>query len=464
MLSDLEIKDVPKPLPLRKLIGPSFILLGLGLGSGELILWPYLSSNFGLGIIWAAVLGITIQYFLNMEIVRYTIANGESIFVGMKRKFGNIAPIFFIFSSLLPWMWPGIAASSAFLFVNALGIGNEKIISIFILLLIGLVLTLGKIIYKTEEIIQKTIILVGIPIIVAFTIMFFKLDNAMFLFKGFVGIGEGYKFLPKDIPLATFLAALAYAGAGGTLNLTQSFYAKEKGYAMGAYTGRLTGLVGTNKEEMRLTGTTFEHTNENLARFRLWWKRINIEHALVFWLTGAITIILLSFLAYSIVYKNPNTQSGINFIILESEYFSTVSYFLKPLFLFVSAAMLFGTQFSVFAATSRISSENLVLIDSKKFPVKKSSIYFFIFLWLQIILGIVIFSLGITEPLTLVVIGACLNAVTMFIYSGLIYIVNTKLMKKDIAPGLFRRFALIFAFIFYGGFSLFTVYNLIVNL
>lgn len=70
------------PKTIAKMIGPSIILVGLGLGTGELILWPYLTSNWGLGIIWGAALGITIQYFLNMEIERYSLANGESIFVG----------------------------------------------------------------------------------------------------------------------------------------------------------------------------------------------------------------------------------------------------------------------------------------------------------------------------------------------------------------------------------------------
>src|SRR3972149_3016511 len=86
-LSPLNKQELPAPWPLRKLIGPSFIILGVGLGSGELILWPYLSSNFGLGIIWAALLGITFQFFINMEIERYTLITGESIFVGLTRSF-----------------------------------------------------------------------------------------------------------------------------------------------------------------------------------------------------------------------------------------------------------------------------------------------------------------------------------------------------------------------------------------
>ena len=57
-----------RPPKLKEMIGPSFVLLGMGLGSGELIMWPYLAANYGLGIIWAAVIGITFQFFINMEI------------------------------------------------------------------------------------------------------------------------------------------------------------------------------------------------------------------------------------------------------------------------------------------------------------------------------------------------------------------------------------------------------------
>ena len=41
-------KTFPKAISFYKILGPSIILLGLGLGSGEVILWPYLVSNYGL--------------------------------------------------------------------------------------------------------------------------------------------------------------------------------------------------------------------------------------------------------------------------------------------------------------------------------------------------------------------------------------------------------------------------------
>ncbi len=68
MFNDHGVGEMPEAPSFRKILGPSFILLGLGLGSGELILWPYLTSNFGMGIIWGAVLGVTLQFVINMEI------------------------------------------------------------------------------------------------------------------------------------------------------------------------------------------------------------------------------------------------------------------------------------------------------------------------------------------------------------------------------------------------------------
>ena len=96
----------------KKLIGPSFVILALGLGSGEVILWPYLTANYGLGIAWGAILGITFQYFMNMEIERYALVKGESVFVGIHKLF-KPAVYWFIVSTFIGFGLPGIIAASA---------------------------------------------------------------------------------------------------------------------------------------------------------------------------------------------------------------------------------------------------------------------------------------------------------------------------------------------------------------
>ena len=464
-LEPLSKKDMPKALPLRKLIGPSFIILGVGLGSGELILWPYLSSNFGLGIIWAAILGITFQFFINMEIERYTLVTGESIFVGLTRKFGRFAPIWFIFTTLTPWLWPGIIASSGTVFAKAFGLEYTAYVGIFLLIIIGCIYSLGHVVYKTQETVQKLIILIGVPFVFLITLYFANKNDWLALLQGIIGKGEtafgnSFWFLPQGLPLATFLGALAYAGAGGNLHLAQSLYVKEKGYGMGIFSGRITNIFKGKKEQISLEGTTFEPTPENLKRFKTWWKRINIEHATVFLATGAFTMVLLSLLAYSTVYGNPGVETSINFVIHEAQAIASRTFpFLGTFFLIMAGIMLFGTQFSVYGSNARISGENLVIINKDKFKISSLPKYFYIFLWLQILGGIVIFSLGFTEPLALVVTGAVLNAISMFIYSGLVLWLNLTHLEKPLRPSAIRIIAVFAAFLFYGAFSIFTVYN-----
>lgn len=457
-LPSLKKAKLKKAPPLLSLLGPSFILLGLGLGSGEVILWPYLSSHYGLGIIWGAVLGITLQFFINMEIARYTLATGESVFVGLSRRHGILSPVWFLLSTIIPWMWPGIIASSATLFAAFLGINYSAIIPIIFLLLIGIIYTLGPVIYKTQESLQKIVILLGVPFVFGLAIYFAHTNDWLELAKGLVGSGNGYFLIPVGISGATFLAAFAYAGAGGNLNLGQSLYVKEKGYGMGAQTGKMTSVLTGKKQKLTLTGYSFENNKQNLVIFKDWWRKINIEHGVLFWATGAITMLLLALLSFSTVYGK-ELGTGITFVIKEaSEIGKLGGAILGSLFLLVTSIMLFFTQFSVFGTTSRICTENLLLLN-KKIEINNSSKYFYVFLWLQIILGIIVFLAGFTQPLTLVVIGAVLNAFSMFVYTGLILLLNKRSLYKSIQPGKLRVSIISFAFLFYGGFSIFTIFQ-----
>ncbi len=456
-------RDIPEPLPLIKLIGPSFIILAAGLGSGEVILWPYLASNFGLGIMWAAVLGISFQFFLNMEIERYSLVTGESIFVGLTRRFGKFAPIWFMVTSFLPWIWPGIIASSAKVLSASVGINYSGVVGIILLLVMGALFSLGHLIYKTQELVQKTIIVIGVPFIAFLTFYLAKNSDWLALFQGVLGNGETakglvYQFIPAGLPIATFLAAFAYSGSGGNLNLAQSFYIKEKGYGMGKYFGKITNALFHKKDEVELTGGTFPETAENINRFNKWWKLINIEHGTIFWLIGALSMLFLALLSYSTVFGKSGIETSINFVIQEG---GAIAGKTLPLigtaFLFVAGIMLFGTQFSIYGSTSRIISENLILASPNRFKTSNISKYFFVFLWLQIIAGIVVFSLGFTEPLGLVVTGAIMNAVSMFIYTGMVLYLNSTLLPKSVQPSLFRKIAVLIGFAFYGAFSLYTL-------
>jgi len=458
-LRPLEIKQLPPPLSLRKLIGPSFIILALGLGSGEVILWPYLTANYGLGIIWGAILGITFQFFMNMEIERYALSHGESIFVGLARKIRWIS-FWFLISTFIPWMWPGIIASSAKFLGTVIGMEQTQYLAMGLLIVIGMILSLGPILYKTVETLQKTIIMVGVPSVFLLSILLAKPNDWIKLVQGTVGIGEGFLFLPEGIAIASFLGALAYAGAGGNLNLAQSYYVKEKGYGMGRYGGRITSLLTGKIESISLTGSRFETDAENLSRFKVWWKNINIEHFVVFWLTGSITILLLALLSYATVFGQPGNEQGVNFVIKEAQFIGDKLFpIVGTFFLLVVSLTLFGTQLGVFDATSRILSENIILSSYGKLKEQNLRFFYYLVLWLQILAGVIIMLLGFTEPLQLVITAAVLNAIAMFIHTGLTLWLNLTSLDKKIRPSLFRITAMSLAFMFYGGFSIYVIYD-----
>ncbi len=459
-LAKLKIKNLPSPIPFKKLLGPSFILLGLGLGSGEIILWPYLSSKYGMGIIWGAIIGITFQFFINMEIERYTLARGESVFVGIARKIGKLSPLWFLLSTLIPWMWPGIIATSAKILSFLFNKSYNPVIPSIMLITIGLILTLGPVVYKTQETLLKILILIGIPLIIIITISLAKPEKLTDLLLGILGKGDNFWLIPKGISIATFLGALAYAGAGGNLNLAQSFYVKEKGYGMGKFSGRITSVLTGKKEDIKITGFKFPLNKTNLKKFNIWWKNINLEHAIVFWATGAFTMVILSFLSFSTLYNSGTDLQGVDFIIKESQMIGKkILPFAGTIFLSLCAIMLYFTQFSVLDATSRIASENLLILSKKQASILPK--FYYSFLWLQITIGVLIINFVFNEPFLLLIISAVLNAFTMFVYSALLLWLNNTSLEKPIRPSFLRKLAVFSAFTFYGIFSFITIFQFV---
>jgi len=452
----IEKKLFPEPISLKKLIGPSFVILALGLGSGEVILWPYLTANYGLGIAWGAILGITFQYFMNMEIERYALVKGESVFVGIYKLF-KPAVYWFIISTFIGFGLPGIIAASAKVMASVLGVESFKWIAILFLIIIGFILSMGKTVYGMMERITKIIILIGVPFIFLLAVFLATKTDWSALFQGIIGKGDGFYFLPEGISIATFLAAFAYSGAGGNLNLTQSIYIKEKGYGMGVYSQKISSLFAKKEEkEIVLEGTECAATPEDVSRFKKWWKLISIEHAFIFWFLGIVSMVFLMLLSFTTTNGFAGNAEGINFVINEGFVIGgMVLPFVGILFLVVVSIMLFQTQLGVMDSTSRIMAENLAikkLHGKKEGKINLSKIYYS-FVWAQIVFGIILFLFNIYEPKTLIIIGAVINAFAMFVHLALVFWLNHTILPKVFRPGWGRKIIISLIFIFFGIFS-----------
>ncbi len=458
-----QLKKFPPVLPLRKLIGPSFIILAFGLGSGELILWPYLTANYGLGLIWAALVGISFQFFINMEIERYALVKGESVFVGLAGLL-KWAPYWFIVSTFLGFGLPGIGAAGAQALGAALGIEDFKWLAIGIFIVLGIILSIGKSVYSLMEHLTKTLLLIGVPFILILAMFVIDMDTIRALGNGFVGIGDGFRFIPEGIALTAFLGAFAYSGAGGNLNLTQSIYIKEKGYGMGVYSQKIAGLFKGGKLEVpiKMSGEKFAITKENVFNFHAWWRRINTEHVIVFWFFGFVAMALLMVLSYSTTYGKADNSRGINFIIHQSSHVALdIAPWAGVALLAVVGILLLQTQLGIIDSTSRIMSENLALKKLEKNSSSKISLskIYYIFVWSQVAFGVVLFLFDLYEPRTLIVAGAVINAWAMIIHIALVNYLNRKKLAKEFQPALWRKIIMSIVFIFFLGFGAITLWT-----
>ncbi len=144
--------DLPEPQRLTKYLGASVIILVTALGSGELIIWPYITSQVGMGLLWLAVVGFSMQFFLNMEITRYTLATGETDVTGFSR-FWKPWGIIFALGAILPNFWPGWAASGARLFTFLFGLGDGAVpwIAAVQLFAIALAISAAPVVYQLLE-------------------------------------------------------------------------------------------------------------------------------------------------------------------------------------------------------------------------------------------------------------------------------------------------------------------------
>lgn len=448
-------QNLPEPITLKKSIGPSIILLGLALGSGELIMWPYLVSQYGLGIIWGGLLGITFQYFLNTEIMRYTLARGESVFVGW-RRWGKAIPVWFVFSTVIPWALPGFVLASATMINHVFPALKINVTAAVLILVTGLIISSGKTLYKTMETVQKTLLSIGVPFVTLLALYMARGTDWTSLLQGFVGIGDGYRFLPEGVAIGAFLGAFAYSGGGGNLNLSQSYYIKEKGMGMGRYgVGIKTLLSGSSSH--RIDGQFFALTGSNLSKWGRWWRLVTTEHLLVFWGVGIFAISMLAILSAATA-RGVESLGGLSFFFRQSEMIgSAIHPLVGTAFVLIGALMLFTTQLGVLEAASRVISENLLLLKYKVTDEVNASKMFYYVLWTELAFSAIFLFSGASEPRTLLTLGAILNAAAMMVAFVLIGALNAISLPKQIKPPLARIAALSTAALFFAYFVIQTI-------
>jgi hypothetical protein len=450
----LEREDLPEPLPLRRVLGPSLLLVAVAIGSSEFVLWPFVSSRAGLGLIWIAVIGLTTQFFVNMEIERYTLATGETVIAGFTRIWAHWAWIF-VGLIAVSWVWPGWVAGASTVAGFVFGWQPDTLatVSVLGLVAIGIALSISPVVYGVVERIQWVLVGWVIAFGVAAALLVTDLDT-----WGTIAADFSLQLHP-DLSPPLILGLAVFAGAGGTLNLALSNWVRDKGMGMGAHLMPIESPLTGHPSKAAPIGQPFRDTEENLRRWRGWWKVANQEHLLLFFLLGLIIIATLSALSTATVFGLDIGQ-GLDFIRAEGQALGErVGPWFRNLFWVSGAVILFSTNLGILDHMGRLIADILKVTWLADRDAWSESRLYVTVVWGEIVTGSVILLFALDAPLVLMVIAAALGGVVMLVYSSLLIRLNRTALPEAIRLKGLRLWAMIWSVIVFGGFSFFVVWT-----
>jgi hypothetical protein len=453
------VQDLPEPQPLRKYIGASVILLATALGSGELILWPFITAQVGIGLLWLAFIGFTMQFFLNMEIERYTLVTGETAVTGFSRLWYPWG-ILFVIAAIVTNFWPGWVTSGATLFEFIFNLQGVVVpVAIIQLVAIGLTLTLSPVVFQAVEKIQ--FVLVGIIVLFLIVAIIIATEASSWgsIFAKAPGGVANFPQYMADLGGALILGAIAFAGAGGANNLVQSNYARDKGLGMGGRIPNIVSPVTGEEEAVPSLGYTFETDEENMRRWSGWWKVANQEQLIVFYAIGLAVLIGMSVLVNSTVGIMEGAPEGeLAFINEEGEALKNiVAPWFGTFFYVAGFIILFSTNLGVMDWVSRLSADSLKVTFLRDSEFWSESKIYAAIVWLIAIVGSVILLSGVDQPIVLLVISAAGGGVIMAFYSVLLIVLNRRVLPEPIRLRGWRLPIMYIIAIFFIAFSVYLV-------
>ncbi len=451
-----KLSDLPKVPRIRNIVGPSAIMLGAALGSGETLFWPTLVAQNGWALYWAFWVGVLTQFFINTEIQRWTLATGEGIFRGYERLH-LLWPWFFLVAGFFHVGWPGWAAGSGKVLAAWFGMGTENWVPIGIglMILIWLTYQVHPIVYLAVEKAQTALMAIAIAFAI---ILLFVAGDSLGQLVNLPGGAVSFGTLPEGMDIAVFLGGLAYAGTGGYGNLTQSLWSREKGYAMGTYQGRVKNpLIGEEPEVVHENGITFEPNEINMRRWKNWWKVTQTEHFLTF-------VLGLLIVATAMIAVARNFAAGTDAGALDmwlGEIIPGIGGIAGFFTYGVLALALFSTQYAIMELFVRNSVD--ILYEgygrAKGWDLNR---VFWSLITIFVLWGILIIALQLEQPWILLVIGAAIAGVMMWPYNALTLILNLKL-PEHAQPGWARVVAMWWAVGFFGYFSILLIADQLVS-
>ena len=434
-LSQLSRRSMPAFPGWWAALGPGVVWMALAQGSGELIWWPYMVAKYGLSFLWLLAPACLLQYPLNLEIGRYTLLTGESIFHGfirLNRGFG----IFLWLLMTVSFLWFGAFASAGGTAMAELTHWPEgwsqrgqslfwgyASIAVFLIAILA-----SGVVYTLIERFMKLVATVTVVGLLAACMQHDVLATLPKFAQGLLGPTDALPRPWDPADASKLLTAITFAGLGGFWILFYSYWLRDKGAAMAGLVGRITGLGGS-EEAVLSDGFLPRDDAESASRWQTWRRFLRID-ILVGIFGNLLTTLMMCLLAYALLFPKGLLPQEYELAVVQSQFFA-VSWgeIGRLLFLVIAAAFLTDTWLATADAVSRIQTDIVLTLFPKTrcWPARK---------WYYVFLGLLTATTSLTmqldAPGPLILTSALIGFIGTIIFPIALYWLNHRLLPPHL--------------------------------
>jgi len=438
-----DIKELPKFPGYAAMIGPGIVWAGLSQGSGELIWWPYMVAKYGLFFLSWLIFYASLQYWINLEIARYTMATGEGIFEGFHRVHRIYGWAMFIMSMIV-MLWVGGYVSSGATALAALtkfpagwdAAGQTRFWAEVAIIVIWIIFILGPVAYKVVEYVEILAAFIsfgGMLIAVLLSPVVAKVAGEYFpaLIPWYA---SGFNMLPQNFDakdMNIFITLIAYTGAGGFWNLLYSYWVRDKNAAMAAHIGRVTSPVTGEPEPIPGVGVAFTASPEAHEEWKRWMTWQWIEN-LIGVMLNTLTIVLTTLLTYAVLrpeyLATGKLPSGFKLVVYQAEWLGHLWGDVgRGIMYIVGFFFLVDAYITALDGAGRTVASNLYTVPGIPERVEYRKIYY----WVVTIFTVIgMITVLLEQPGVLVLLTGVTNMLIMVIFTWVFFYQNFVLLPK----------------------------------
>ncbi|MQA97137.1 MAG: hypothetical protein GEV11_21760 [Streptosporangiales bacterium] len=465
---DLAVADLPVPeevfgvprIGVKELfmyaVGPSLIVLGISIGSGEWLLGPQAVGQFGfIGVGWVILISALLQTFYNVEIARYTMATGEAPVVGWARVPPGKAiwlpiSVFLVIFAFIAGGWAASAGEGIYALIHGVappdGIEEPRLYAMGLLALVFLLTVVARKISRAMELANWVIVGSILILLLIVDLIVVPWEIWWEAIRGFVTPAA-----PPSGMSATQLGGLAgFTALASGLNWYVLGHYRDKGYGMGHRAGFIAGGRG-GRSEVLSVGVTFPDTEKNRGLWKRWYKLLLIDMWGVFFVGAMLGMLLPTILmqhAVNVKGATPTDAEIPTFVAsaLQTEYGNLFFY----VALAVGVLVMFSTQLGIFEGMVRVTTDAANTNDRLRARINGDprKFYWPFMIAVAVVISIVL-HLGL--PVALVTWSANMSNLGALIFPFALMYLNSRL-PKTAKPRPYHYVILVLNFLFFGFF------------